>query len=159
MKVVIKDHEMYDAQTGYRVQPFYGSAVTGVDFQSMKKDAPDGTEILIRNIWDHWNIFDPDSNSYTTIIKSKYLQAEEIYRPEQLVINNEVIGVSDSATSIDSNRVGGTNDYGNDRDSNTSGISDSDVHSSIQEQSDVPDTVSEDNSGEHTDIGTIETAD
>ena len=146
MKVVIKDHEMYDAQTGYRVQPFYGSAVTGVDFQSMKKDAPDGTEILIRNIWDHWNIFDPDRNSYTTIIKSKYLQAEEIYRPEQLVINtnDEVI------------------DNGNTRDSNndnTSGISDSDVHSSIQEQSDIPDTVSEDNSGEHTDVGTTETAD
>lgn len=148
MKVVIKNHEMYDSVTGYRVQPYYGSFVTGVDFQKIKKESPDGTEIMIRNIWDHWNYFDPDRNSYTTMIKSKYLQVEELYRPpvqEQNVINS---------TGVDEN-----GDSGNSNNSESSGVSNSDVSSTIQEQSNIPDTVSENNTGEHTDVGTTEAID
>lgn len=143
MKAVVKDGKLIDPRTGNRLFAAYGSAVTGINFDKLS-DAPDGTEYNIMNIWDSWEIFDPDDNHYHTILKSKYMQVEKIYEPptEQTFIN----------------KVGDDNgDSGNCDNDNTSGISDSSDNSIVAEQPNVSNEVSGDNTAEHTDSRTAET--
>ena len=143
MKAVVKDGKLIDPRTGNRLFAAYGSAVTGINFDKLS-DAPDGTEYNIMNIWDSWEIFDPDENHYHTILKSKYMQVEKIYEPptEQTLIE----------------KVGDDNgDSGNCDNDNTSGISDSSNNSIVAEQPNVSIEVSGDNTAEHTDSGTVET--
>lgn len=145
MKAVVKDGKLIDPFTGNRLFAAYGSAITGWDFNKLA-DAPEGTEYNIRNIWDRWEVFDPEENHYYTMLKSKYMQVEKIYEPptEQTLIDK--VGDNDGNS-------------GNNNNNNTSGIPDSSNDSIVEEQPNVPDEVSGDNTAEHADSGSAESID
>lgn len=143
MRAIVKNGWICDAQTGNRLFSQYGKTITGVDFSELSK-APEGTEYNIMNVWDHWNVFDPQENNYYTMLRSKYLQVEETYRPpvKQSIINDE--------------RVVENGDTGDNPNDNECGISDSGVRDTVQEQHTDDTEISGDNTGEHENIGTVE---
>jgi len=140
MKAVVKEGKLIDPVTGNQLFAAYGSAVTGQDFNKLS-EAPEGTEYNILNVWDKWNVFDPDINGYYTMLKSKYMQVEKIYEPkiEQPFID----------------KVGDDNgNSGNCDNDNTSGIPNSSNDSTVEEQPNVPNEVSGNNTEEYADSGT-----